>query len=559
MWLFLRYSIFAFIILFVASCKKVDNAGKILTTVGQIVEQHADSALSLLDSISYSYNLNNREQNRYWLLYIQAKDKLYENIASDTVIFDVRDYYKKRNDIENIALSSFYCARVLHEQGRLEAAMEEYLKTDELAGKTKNTNLKGLSQSLIGEILLKEMLPTDAIGYFKIAAQHFHEAQNVKNEIISYKLIGNAYLMNSFNDSAFYYYDKGLRLAKVNNDSLRVTNLTHNLGVAYWETGEYDIAYKYFRDAIKYTNNSNNKIKLYLNLSKTFYETGMLDSAQVYAEKSLPILPNSDNVFIMAGRYKILSQIAEKHSKFEQSLEYYKEYADNLTKIVDENKNKEILKLTQKYNNERLQNENTQLKIREYKMFVLFSAILLIICLLALFFYKKSANNKKIALQKDNQILEAQSKIYQLMEILNRYDSNANSFRNLLLHHFNILKKVTLLRQYLRDDDEQSHRLVRKVNEIVYGQESLNWDMLYHDMNNIHNGLFNRLKERCPVLDETEFRICCLTYADFSCSETGVIMGLSSNTVQMKRSSVRKKLGIEPHGNIKIHLETLFK
>jgi tetratricopeptide (TPR) repeat protein/DNA-binding CsgD family transcriptional regulator len=557
---FINYSLGLLLLAFLISCsRQTPSAKELIDRAEKSIEQEPDSALDALNSIFYPEKLNRRMFSKYCLLLVQAKDKLYKDITSDTVIFDVRDYYEKRNEVENIALSSFYCGRVLQEQRQRDAAMAEYLKADEYAEKTKNINLRGLSQSLIGEVLLKELLQTEAIEHFQIAVQHFHKAKNLKNEIISYSLIGSAFLMKSFNDSAFYYYNKGLELAEANNDSLQITRLIHNIGIAYRETGKYDLAEKYFRKATEYITNSDDKIKLYLNLSKTFYEREILDSAKVYVNKSLSLFPDNNDIFVAADIYKTLSQIAEKQSEFKQSLGYYKEYADNLRKIVSENKSNEILELQKRYNYERLQNENNKLKINKQKIYILFSITLLIVCLLVLFFYKKFADNKKIALEKDNQILEAKSQIYLLMEMGENYSSEINSLRDCLLHHFDILKKVTLLKQYLRDNDEHSHRLVKKFNEIVYGQESLNWGMLYKDMDKIHKGLLSRLKERYPVLDETEFRICCLTCADLSCSEIAFFMELKPNTIQMKRTSIRKKLGIEPQGNIRTHLETLLK
>ena len=558
--LFYFITLFYFIIITLSACNSDSKKTvAILESVKNIVEQNPDSALNLLDSIPNPYNLRNKELNSYWLLQIQAKDKAYKDIASDTVIFTVKDYYSKKNDMENTALSSFYCGRVLQEQGKYKAAMEEYLKANEQAGETKNTNLKGLSQSLIGEVLLNELLPTEAIEHFKIAACYFHEEKNVNDEIISYNQIGNACLMNSLSDSAFYYYEKGLELAKVHNDSSQIANLIQNLGVAYRETDKYNMADECFRNAAEYTASNDEKMILYLNFSKTFCERNMLDSAQAYINQSLSLLSDSSNIFVRTDIYKTLSLIAEKQADWKQSLAYYKNYANSLGKIVDENKNKELLELQKKYNYEHLQNENNQMKINRQKMYISFSIVFLIICLLALYFYKKSTDNKKLVLEKENQVMEAENKIYHLVELANSYNDKEKSFRSLLLNHFDILTKTTLLKQYLRKDDERSHHLVKKFNEIVYGQESLNWDMLYQDMNNIHNGLFNRLKEKYPVLTEDEFRICCMTYADFSCSEIGIFMELSPNTIQMKRSTIRKKLGIEPQGDIEIFLETQLK
>ena len=190
-------------------------------------------------------------------------------------------------------------------------------------------------------------------------------------------------------------------------------------------------------------------------------------------------------------------------------------------------------------------------------MYISFSILLLIISLLALFFYKKSADSKKLALERENHIIETEKIIHQLIEMSSSYNSKENPVKNLLLYHFNILKRAALLKQYVKKDDKHSYFLYTQFNEVVYGQKSLNWDMLYQDMNEIHNGLVSRLKERYPELTETEFRICCLTYSDFSCSEIGIIMDLSQNTVQMKRSTIRKKLGIESKVNMQTCLKTL--
>ncbi|HCK24230.1 MAG TPA: hypothetical protein DHW31_05475, partial [Bacteroides graminisolvens] len=105
----------------------------------------------------------------------------------------------------------------------------------------------------------------------------------------------------------------------------------------------------------------------------------------------------------------------------------------------------------------------------------------------------------------------------------------------------------------------RSKQLLRKFNEIVYGQDTLNWERLYRVMNDLYDGFFDRLREKFPFLEEDEFRICCLTYTQFSGSEISIIMGLSINTIQMKRSVIRKKLQIPSNGNIPHFLDAVLK
>ena len=237
---------------------------------------------------------------------------------------------------------------------------------------------------------------------------------------------------------------------------------------------------------------------------------------------------------------------------------YHQEYAAKLKEIVDENKNRELLELRQKYNYERLQNDNTRLQLGQQKIYTSFSILLLIIALPAFIFYKKMTDNKKKVLKQENQILETEKEIYQLMEKLNRFGGDPEYFQNLLRRNFAVLKKV-FFEQQLKKKDEQTQRLVKKFNMLVYEQETMNWEIFYDTMNRLYQQLFDRLKTKYSDLSESEFRICCLTCADFSITEIGIVMGLSPNTVEMKRSDIRKKLGIEPRGKIQPYLKKLLE
>lgn len=544
----------AVLVLLLFSCqKKNKEIVEKLTMLEQVVEQNPDSVLSILDSV-YPYNLNQDDYNKFLLLQIQAKDKAYRDITSDTVVFQVRDYYMQKNDIENTTLASFYCGRVLQEQSENKRAIKEYQTAEKYVEGIKNNILKGLIQNAIGSILLKEFMEAEAIEHFTKAALYFNRANNTRNEIITYNQMGNAYLMKTVNDSAFYYYEKGFKLAEISKDSLQMANIIQCIGIAYRQTGNVNLAVRYFRDATRYITNDDYSSKLYLNISKTFYERDMQDSARFYVDKSLSIAQNGD-VALLANIYKTLSLIAEKQSNLELSLSYYKKHAEYLAQIVDKNKNTEILELQKKYKSELLQNENDRLKIKEQQIFLIFTVAIIIFGIILAILYRNSQENKKKTLEKENKILDAEKKIYQLIEMSNNYNERENSFKNILLHHFNILKKAALLKQHIDREDEQA-LLSKKVNEIVYGQKSLDWEILYNTINELHDNLFDRLKEKYPNLNDMEIHICCLTYTNFSSSEIALILDLSVNTVQMKRSSLRKKLGIGFMGNINEFLDT---
>jgi len=551
----LQYLLLFIIGILLFSCNNNQQYEGRIKSIETIIEEHPDSALIILDSVMLNCSLNEKNRNRLQLLRVQAKDKSYRDITSDTIIFDVREYFIEKRDHKRAALSSFYCGRVLQEQSKDKEALNEYIIAEEFSQKSNNNNLKALIYSSMGSVFLKQFILSEAKIYFLKAADYFHTAENSRNEIITYNNIGNVCLMNSENDSAFFYYQKGLALAESVKDSVQMSMLRMSIGITYRQQENYGKAIDNFALSAKVLPESSDKSKLLLNLSKTFYDVGEIDSAKYYIKKSLSLTKEDGDIFVKANIYKTLSKIEELTNNYQQSLIYHKKYTETLEKILDENNNKEILELKKKYQYEQFENENNKLKIKQQKIFLIFAIILLLIVLIAVYFYIKSVKNKKIALEKQNEILDAEKKIYQLIEMSKSFDNENNSFRDILLHHFDILRKAATLEKYVKGDSPQEQRLIKLFNEIVYGQTTLNWDQMYKTMNRIHNGLFERLHDKYPSLDEIEFRICSLTYANFTCAEIGIVIGLSANTVQMKRSIIRKKLGVESQGNIQSFLD----
>ena len=182
-----------------------------------LLDTAPDSALSVLKTILYPEELSEKEYNRYALLKIQAEYKSYQDITSDSTILSVKEYYLKKKDIHNIALSSYYCGCYYKEIENQKEAMNEYLQASDYAEKTNDWNLKGLIDNAIGVLLSEQFDYKEAIRRFRRSAIFNHQAGNLKNEVISYIQIGDSYQYLEKPDSALYYYMNSLSLADANN------------------------------------------------------------------------------------------------------------------------------------------------------------------------------------------------------------------------------------------------------------------------------------------------------------------------------------------------------
>jgi tetratricopeptide (TPR) repeat protein len=529
-------------------------ADRILKKAEALVEQYPDSALILLDSIQNPQNLEKGQRYQYLLLQVQAKDKSDQDITSDTLIFKVKNYYLKAGDLNKAALSSLYSGRVLQAQKKYEKSMEAYLDAENYSRQTENVNLKGLIESSVGKVYYDQLIKDEAIYRFKLAGRYFHQSGNYRNEIVTFNQIGNCFLLQGKNDSALVYYKKGLGLADQYGLVKEQLAIRQSIGVACRQIGDFQGAKIYFRQALSFPVDSLELARLYCNLAKVFEKEDQTDSARYYIERSLDRLPEGKNSYLAANIYKTWSSIEARDENYRGALERHKRYSKYLASILDENRNKAVLEIQKKYDLQLLQNHNEQLRTEKQRILLIASLVVLSVIILFLFSSRRSMRRKK-------ELLEAEQKIYHLKDLAQSFkDEREDSFRSILLKHFGILTKTALMEGYLRDEERRKgQHLLKKFNKIVYGQDDLDWNTLYQLMNSLHGGFLDELRKECPQFEEAELRICCLLYAGFNNTEIAIILKYHVHTIQMKKTSIRKKLGVKTFGNIHDFLEKKVK
>ncbi|MBK5215876.1 MAG: tetratricopeptide repeat protein [Candidatus Pacebacteria bacterium] len=522
-----------------------DKVEPILQKAENLLEQTPDSALVVLNKINDAQKLKKALYYEFYLLQIQAKYKCYKDITTDTLVFAIRDYYDNKNDIEKAALAAYCSGVVLQEQKKNEKALKELLEAEKYLDYSNNLNLKGLWQSAIGKIYYKQLLHENAATHYKLAKGYYHQAENHKNEIGVSNMIGNCLLMLEKTDSAFTYYNEALTLAKKYEYSRLHASILMGIGVANKEIENWGQAEKYFKMTIEFSTDSLIRAKLAANLARLFELQGKKDSAISQLQKAINYLPQEQNNSLAANIYKTWTTIEENDNNYQNALDKYKLYNKHLAQIINDNKTSAILEIEEKYNFQLIENQNKQLLIERQRILLLSLVLLLFLVVIILLYMNRTV-------RRERKLKEAEQKILQMQEMIQRYNESENSFRNVLIRHFDILKKTALLEKYLREDErKKGKRLLLKFNEVVYGQKNMDWSLLFQTLNNASNGFFKKLKNRFPQLDDSEFRICCLIYADFNNTEIALILNYKVNTVEVKKGTIRKKLEIESRGNIR--------
>lgn len=120
-------------------------------------------------------------------------------------------------------------------------------------------------------------------------------------------------------------------------------------------------------------------------------------------------------------------------------------------------------------------------------------------------------------------------------------DHNTSALRQAMLQQLGIIKMVA------ETPTEQNREMLRKISSIESDTkgELVNWNNVFEVINTLYSGFYNKLhKAWGDTLTPKEEQIIVLMVAGFSTKEISVITAQTTSTIYVRKSSIRKKLGV---------------
>ena len=206
-----KSNIILLLLLAAASCSRHSSVSDTLAHAEAVMEEHPDSALSILQSVPDSALVTDRDRALHALLLSQALDKNYIDITSDSLINIALDYFRDHNDHAHLALTYYYQGRIRVELGDAPSALEHFQKALDV---------------------LKEHPDKDLEN--RIYAQRAH----------IFHICGM--LRNALEENR-----KALTLCQDLKDTVGIIEISHSLGFEYYTLNDLDSAMIYYRDAFE--------------------------------------------------------------------------------------------------------------------------------------------------------------------------------------------------------------------------------------------------------------------------------------------------------------------
>ncbi len=110
-----------------------------------------------------------------------------------------------------------------------------------------------------------------------------------------------------------------------------------------------------------------------------------------------------------------------------------------------------------------------------------------------------------------------------------------------------MLQQLGILKMVAETPTEQNREMLRKISSIESdtGGELVNWNNVFELINTLYSGFYDKLHTaHGDTLTPKEEQIIVLMVAGFSTKEISVITGQTTSTIYVRKSSIRKKLGV---------------
>lgn len=553
--------------------------------------RYPDSALHILQGIQPDIPSENEQYATWALLMTQAQ---YKNQIeqSDSLINIAYSYFTKHDNAQRKALALYYKGILRHESHHAEDALSFYLEAATEIEKTNDYQLGFLINSEVGLMYLYRKLNDYAMEYFEKAHHNAELSDNQTYIAFSFIYIARAFSQKKQYNKAIEYYEKAIKIGQVNNYPTILASAMNESSFLFLKTGENKKALQYAKDCIK-IKKTDQRI---FSLGDTYRYLKMYDSAYFYLNQACL----SPNIHTARSAYQALYYISQEEKDYKKAVEYSNKlwfYQDSIGKT---DRNKALIEMQEKYDQQKIINENNLSQIKKDRIIrnVLIALIILsfIIAITNYLYQRKIVSQKQEISEKEEKIRYFTMKIHENETLINRNKmrieeltiqmegsleikeqwKEQNKIRQeiqqqnetLKLENNNLQNHISNYAQSLKEKSKELEAMeqLSKENQYLHKREAflcnqlIKQTELFNKLKTtkyINNKLWQEIKEKIdllfdnytkrlchqiPSLTDGDIQICCLIKLRFSNGDIANMLAISPTSVSKRKLRLKERI-----------------
>lgn len=556
-----------------------------------IMYRYPDSALHILQGIQPD-NPSDNEQYATWALLMTQAQYKNQIEQSDSLINIAYSYFINQDNAQRKALALYYKGILCHESHHAEDALSFYLEATTEIEKTNDYQLGFLINSEIGLMYLYRKLNDYAMEYFEKAHHNAELSNNQTYIAFSFIYIARAFSQKKQYNKAIEYYEKAIKIGQVNNYPTILASAMNETSFLFLKTGDNKKALQYAKDCIK-IKKTDQRI---FSLGDTYRYLKMYDSAYFYLNQACL----SPNIHTARSAYQALYYISQEEKDYKKAVEYSNKlwfYQDSIGKT---DRNKALIEMQEKYDQQKIINENNLSQIKKDRIIrnVLIALIILsfIIAITNYLYQRKIVSQKQEILEKEEKIRYFTMKIHENETLINRNKMRIeeltiqmegsqeikeqwkeqnkirqeiqqqnemlklenNKLQNHISNYAQSLKeksKELEAMEHLSEENQYLHKLEAFLcNQLINQTELFNklkttkyiddqlWQEIKEKIDLLFDNYTKRLYHQIPSLTDGDIQICCLIKLRFSNGDIANMLAISPTSVSKRKLRLKERI-----------------
>lgn len=556
-----------------------------------IMYRYPDSALHILQGIQPD-NPSDNEQYATWALLMTQAQYKNQIEQSDSLINIAYSYFINQDNAQRKALALYYKGILCHESHHAKDALSFYLEATTEIEKTNDYQLGFLINSEIGLMYLYRKLNDYAMEYFEKAHHNAELSNNQTYIAFSFIYIARAFSQKKQYNKAIEYYEKAIKIGQVNNYPTILASAMNETSFLFLKTGDNKKALQYAKDCIK-IKKTDQRI---FSLGDTYRYLKMYDSAYFYLNQACL----SPNIHTARSAYQALYYISQEEKDYKKAVEYSNKlwfYQDSIGKT---DRNKALIEMQEKYDQQKIINENNLSQIKKDRIIrnVLIALIILsfIIAITNYLYQRKIVSQKQEILEKEEKIRYFTMKIHENETLINRNKMRIeeltiqmegsqeikeqwkeqnkirqeiqqqnemlklenNKLQNHISNYAQSLKeksKELEAMEHLSEENQYLHKreaflcnqlinqteLFNKLKTTKYIDDQL-WQEIKEKIDLLFDNYTKRLYHQIPSLTDGDIQICCLIKLRFSNGDIANMLAISPTSVSKRKLRLKERI-----------------
>lgn len=556
-----------------------------------IMYRYPDSALHILQGIQPD-NPSDNEQYATWALLMTQAQYKNQIEQSDSLINIAYSYFINQDNAQRKALALYYKGILCHESHHAEDALSFYLEATTEIEKTNDYQLGFLINSEIGLMYLYRKLNDYAMEYFEKAHHNAELSNNQTYIAFSFIYIARAFSQKKQYNKAIEYYEKAIKIGQVNNYPTILASAMNETSFLFLKTGDNKKALQYAKDCIK-IKKTDQRI---FSLGDTYRYLKMYDSTYFYLNQACL----SPNIHTARSAYQALYYISQEEKDYKKAVEYSNKlwfYQDSIGKT---DRNKALIEMQEKYDQQKIINENNLSQIKKDRIIrnVLIALIILsfIIAITNYLYQRKIVSQKQEILEKEEKIRYFTMKIHENETLINRNKMRIeeltiqmegsqeikeqwkeqnkirqeiqqqnemlklenNKLQNHISNYAQSLKeksKELEAMEHLSEENQYLHKreaflcnqlinqteLFNKLKTTKYIDDQL-WQEIKEKIDLLFDNYTKRLYHQIPSLTDGDIQICCLIKLRFSNGDIANMLAISPTSVSKRKLRLKERI-----------------